>query len=384
MRCMKTQQVLLRDDASLEENLKPLTGVEPTLLLVFGSLPFFTSSALYDALRLRFPEAAIAGCSTAGEVHGKRVHDNTASVTAIEFERSEAEVWSTCIASMTDSFAAGKRLAGALRDDGLTAVLLFGTGVAINGSALVSGMQAVLPANVKISGGLAGDGGAFTRTWTMGPAGNNDNHVVAVGLYGNGLNFACGSFAGWVPFGPARKVTRCSDNVLFELDGARALDVYKRYLGEYADKLPASGLLFPFEMLSPAQESLGVYRTILGIDEAAGSLTLAGEVDAEGYLKLMHASTDRLIDGAETAAQMAIKDQPATRGAALAILVSCVGRKLIMGDRVEEEVEAVVDQLPQGTAITGFYSNGEISSTELHGGCRLHNQTMTVSWMSEA
>jgi hypothetical protein len=382
---MKTQQALLKGSRNLDVELTSLSAVNPGLLLVFGSVEFFSDAALYDALHRQFPNAALAGCSTAGEIHGNRVYDHTASVTAIEFDRTKVNVQSTPIASMSDSFAAGARLAQALPPENLTAVLLFGTGVAINGSALVTGLQSILPVAVRISGGLAGDGGKFVRTWTIGPSGVTDNHVVAAGLYGRDLHFACGSFAGWVPFGPARKVTRCEENILFELDGERALDVYKRYLGEYADKLPVSGLLFPFEMLGDTQETLGVYRTILGVDEMAGSLTLAGDIDPDGYLKLMHASTDKLIDGAETAAQMAGENCPVNGGGdgALAILVSCVGRKIIMGDRVEEEVEVVADQLPAGTALTGFYSNGEISSTAMHGGCRLHNQTMTITWMTE-
>ncbi|MBL0124302.1 MAG: FIST C-terminal domain-containing protein [Betaproteobacteria bacterium] len=380
---MKTQQVLLKDTLNLDADLQSLSVLSPGLVLVFGGVGFFSNPALVGALRRRFPHATFAGCSTAGEIHGNRVYDSTASVTAIEFDRTMVDVKSIRIASMPESFAVGARLAQALPAENLTAVLLFGTGVAINGSALVAGLQSILPGEVKISGGLAGDGGKFVRTWTLGPSGATDDHVVAVGLYGRDLHFACGSFAGWVPFGPARKVTRCDENVLFELDGERALDVYKRYLGEYAEKLPASGLLFPFEMLSETQETLGVYRTILGIDEAAGSLTLAGDINPDGYLKLMHASTDKLIDGAETAAQMAGENGLLKGDGSLAILVSCVGRKIIMGDRVEEEVEVVADQLPVGTALTGFYSNGEISSTEMHGGCRLHNQTMTISWMAE-
>lgn len=380
---MKTQQSLLKGTFNLEANLQSLSVINPSLVLAFGGVSFFSNPVLYDALRRQFPDAALAGCSTAGEIHGNRVYDNTASITAIEFDRTRVTVQSTRIASMSDSYAAGARLAQALAAENLVAVLLFGTGVAINGSALVAGLHSILPAEVKISGGLAGDGGKFVRTWTMGPSGVTDDQVVAVGLHGRDLHFTCGSFAGWVPFGPARKVTRSDENVLFELDGERALDVYKRYLGEYAEKLPASGLLFPFEMLSEAQETLGVYRTILGIDEATGSLTLAGDINPDGYLKLMHASTDKLIDGAETAAQMAGENCSLQGEGALAILVSCVGRKIIMGDRVEEEVEAVADQLPAGTTLTGFYSNGEISSTAMHGGCRLHNQTMTISWMAE-
>jgi hypothetical protein len=235
---------------------------------------------------------------------------------------------------------------------------------------------------VLITGGLAGDDAAFKETWVLDDAGVHNDRVACVGLYGADLSVAHGSFGGWMPFGPARKVTRCVNNVLFELDGEPALEVYKRYLGEHAKDLPASGLLFPFSMLGSDHSEVGLIRTILAVDEALGSLTLAGEIDPAGYLRLMHASTDALVDGAEAAARAAqIALQHPTQG--LALLVSCVGRKLVMGGRVEEEVEAVADVLSQAVAITGFYSYGEISPFTGAVACKLHNQTMTITHLME-
>jgi hypothetical protein len=158
--------------------------------------------------------------------------------------------------------------------------------------------------------------------------------------------------------------------------------VYKRYLGDHAKGLPASGLLFPFAMLGEDHDAVGLIRTILGVDETTGSLTLAGAIDDGGYLKLMHASTDRLVNGAESAAQAAQK-MHAADGDSLAILVSCVGRKLVMGDRVDEEVEAVADVFGSKATLTGFYSYGEISPFTPGSACHLHNQTMTITWMGE-
>lgn len=162
--------------------------------------------------------------------------------------------------------------------------------------------------------------------------------IVGVGFYGPSVRFAHG-YGGWEPFGPPRRITRAEGNVLYELDGAPALDLYKRYLGEWAQDLPASGLMFPFDLLDDTRSDLGLIRTILGVDEASKSLTLAGDLVDGGYLRLMHASVDRLVAGAETAD--AARATGPRDGDALAILVSCIGRHLTMGDRVEEEVEAV-------------------------------------------
>lgn len=380
---MKVMQKVLNQPSELAAGLNDLGGSQPQLLLVFGSIDYFSSPDFATTLRAACPAAIVIGCSTAGEITSQGVNDGICTLSAVHFDKVPLQAVSTDLNGMADSFAAGERLGRELAKDDLKAVLLFGPGTQINGSALVSGITGILGRDVIVTGGLAGDGGAFRQTFTIGPTGVGDHTVVAVGLYGEHLRFGHGSFGGWEPFGPARKVTRCEGNVLFELDGEPALSVYKRYLGDHAKGLPASGLLFPFAMLGEDQAAIGLIRTILGIDEASGSLTLAGEVHQEGYLKLMHASTDKLVNGAENAAEMAA-GMLAGQAPSLAVLVSCVGRKLVMGDRVDEEVEAVLDVLRQNVALCGFYSYGEISPFTPEAACRLHNQTMTISCLGEA
>jgi hypothetical protein len=381
---MKTKQIILKSASEIDTKLDLVAHMEPDLILVFGALSFFQNQQLPIALRKLAPNSIIAGCSTAGEIAFDRVYDDTCVISCIKFEKTKVLSRSTALREMNDSFDAGERLAKELPVVDLSAVIVFGVGVNINGSGLVSGLQSALPKHVSISGGLAADAGAFKQTWTIGPDGSTDNRIVAVGLYGNNINLSYGSFAGWQPFGPARKVTKSVQNVLYELDGERALDIYKRYLGDHAKDLPMSGLLFPFEMLGKDQEKSGIFRTILGINENDGSLTLAGDIDPNGYLKLMHSSTEKLIAGAETAAKHATDSLDKNiSGESLAILISCVGRKLVMGDRVDEEVEAVAEMLGKDVSITGFYSNGEIAGDKFLDECHLHNQTMTITLISE-
>ena len=382
---MKIEQVVVTDSAVPAAPLAPLQSLAPQLVLVFGAATFFTGSSLASTLRAAFPDAALLGCSTAGEISRNGVDDGSCVITAVQFDATQLVTASTVLSGMEDSRAAGTRIGDQLRRPGLRAVMVYGPGVAINGSALVDGIAAVIGEGIPITGGLAGDGGAFQRTWTLDGTGSRDNAVVAVGFVGERLEFRHGSFGGWEPFGPARKVTRSEGNVLYELDGTPALEVYKRYLGDYAKNLPASGLLFPFAMLGQNHDEIGLIRTILGVSEADGSLTLAGEIIPGGYLKLMHASTDALVGGAEAAAEAAAAAlSPSADGDSLVVLVSCVGRKLVMGERVDEEVDAVTDVFGQKAVLTGFYSYGEISPFAPGVSCKLHNQTMTVTVLREA
>lgn len=377
---MQVAQANLSSTSNVAGELSAVVALRPNLVLAFGSVELLRGIA--GDLATIFPEARRVGCSTAGEISADGVSDGTCVVTAVRFEHTQLVEASTQLMGMDDSRGAGQRLGAQLPKEGLRAVLIFGQGVQINGSAVLAGLTDILGTAIPITGGLAGDGGAFQQTWVLDDSGAKDDSIVVLGLYGDKLTFCHGSFGGWSPFGPARKVTRSIGNVLFELDGEPALEVYKRYLGEHAAGLPASGLLFPFAMLGKDHDEVGLIRTILGVDEADGSLTLAGEIDPEGYLRLMHASTDALVDGAEAAAEAA-KAMLVGDGQGLVLLVSCVGRKLVMGGRVDEEVEAVGDVFGQGAIPAGFYSYGEISPFSTSVECKLHNQTMTVTYIGE-
>lgn len=379
---MKVDQLRISTPDTIAAKLGSFCEFSPNLLLVFAAPRYFEDDNLLSQLKLRFPDAICVGCSTAGEVSQQGVDDNSAVITAVRFEHTDIRSGSTDLIDMSDSRAAGRRLASELQTNQLRSVLVFGQGVDINGSALIEGMTDVLGNTIPITGGLAGDNGLFKETWTLGKTGISSRAIVAIGLAGDHVEVGHGSFGGWEAFGPARKISRCTDNVLYELDGEPALEVYKRYLGEYANQLPASGLLFPFAMLGNDQNAIGLIRTILGIDEARGSLTLAGEIIEGHYLKLMHASTDALVDGAENAALAAAK-MCRPQGPSLALLISCVGRKLVMGDRTDEEIEAVAAVLGPDAVRTGFYSYGEISPFAAGVSCKLHNQTMTITTLVE-
>jgi hypothetical protein len=190
-----------------------------------------------------------------------------------------------------------------------------------------------------------------------------------------------GSLGGWDPFGPERLVTRSKGNILYEMDGRSALDLYKTYLGEHAQGLPATGLLFPL-CLRTSERPTPFVRTILGIDEEERSMTFAGDVPEGAYARLMKANFDRLIDGATGAARTSM-EALGSSSPDLAILISCVGRKLVLKQRVEEEVEGVREVLGERPALTGFYSYGEISPFGPRTHCELHNQTMTITTFSE-
>lgn len=354
-----------------------------TLLLVFGESDLLDKPEPIDELIKNYPNSVVMGCSTAGAVIGERVVDETISVAIVRFERTHLRLIAAPVVAMDQSYQTGKMLGQRLLDHDLSAVFLLSDGLMINGSHLISGLNSVLAPRVIVTGGLAGDGDRFKRTWVLHNGKPCSGMVTAVGFYGSAIRIGHGSRGGWDIFGVERKVTRSSDNVLFELDGKPALILYKSYLGQFADNLPASGLLFPLALRDDENDGHPIVRTLLAVNEEDQSMTFAGNIPEGSLVRLMKANFDRLVEGAAEAALLS-RATAATEenGVCLSIAISCVGRRLVLGERTEEELERTLEVLPMGTLQVGFYSYGELSPYA-NGRCDLHNQTMTLTTLSE-
>jgi len=351
------------------------------LVLVFGSRVILQEHTIINKIKSLYTGAHILGCSTAGEIYGTQVFDDSLVVTAIQFESTRFNGTSIPLGDVGSSLEAGERLARAIRPDGLTHVFVLSDGLKVNGSDLVKGLTRHLPKEVTITGGLAGDGDRFEETLVFWDDLPKRDTIALVGFYGNKLKMGCGSVGGWDPFGPERLITRSKENVLYELDGKSALEIYKMYLGEHAKGLPATALLFPLSLRTRDGET-GIVRTILSINEENHSMTFAGDVPEGSYARFMKANFERLIDGAQAAAKIS-HEAVGARSPNLAILISCVGRKLVLKQRIEEEVEAARDIFGINAILTGFYSYGEISPFLPGTPCSLHNQTMTITTFTE-
>lgn len=378
---MKIAQYIFKDD----NNWKLTSENEITdanLLIVFGHRQKIETTKAYALLKQKFPGTQIIGCSTSGEILNTNVYDGSITATAILFEKSEVVSHHLKINTTEESYEAGQKIVKAFNPDNLKHLFVLTDGLVVNGSEFVRGMQETLPEGVSVTGGLAGDGPDFVKTsvFTHNIA-PETNIIAAIGLYGDHLKLGYASMGGWDSFGMERLITKSKNNILFEIDGQPALDLYKSFLGEQAAGLPASGLLFPLS-IRINQDERPIVRTILGVNEENKSMTFAGDVPEGSYVRLMKANVDRLIDGSEEAAEKSLTDWDGETPE-LALLISCVGRKLVLKQMVEEEVETAKEKFGEATTITGFYSYGEISPFMKFLKCELHNQTMTVTLISE-
>ena len=369
-----------------------------TLVLVLGP-PWLTraSSPLREVLAA-FPCSVVTGCSTAGQILADSITDDSVTVVALRFASTRVVAVAEPVAGPEDSFdaaaragrrlcaelgidpdaAAGPRTAATPRTPG--ALLTFTDGLHVNGSAVVAGLLAGTGGLLPVSGGMAGDEGRFERTWVLANGELVESGFCAVALAGPHLRVSHGSQGGWESFGPPRKVTRSAGTVVHELDGEPVLDLYERYLGDRAAGLPGTALLFPLAVQMPGSDR-ELVRTVLTVDHDARTMTFAGDVPEGSSARLMTSTLDGIIGGAGAAAQQAAETAPE---GVLALAVSCIGRRLVLGRRTEDELEAVLDELPVGSELVGFYSFGEIAPTRDGVECDLHNQTMTITTISEA
>jgi len=378
---MKIASLLYKKDSFVEElNNDCLDFACAKLVLGFGSRDLVSKQKSFDDIKNKFPKAQIALSSSAGEIFGLDVLDDTISIVALDFSSSKIETKKVNINDFTNSFEAGKKLIAELCQENLKFIFVLSDGGKVNGSELVKGMNSINKKGVLITGGLAGDGTKFEQTFVGLNAKPETGNIIAIGFYGEKLILSHGSLGGWESFGLERTVTKAKSNVLFEIDHKNALELYKTYLGKYAEELPGSALLFPLSIkFSDDQEP--IVRTILSVNEKKRSMTFAGDIPKGSKVRFMKANFDRLIDAASDAALSCFemtKSNPK-----LALLISCVGRKIILGNRIDEEVEAISEIFGNQTILSGFYSYGEISPLKPLENCELHNQTMTITGINE-
>jgi len=379
---MKIQELIYDGEAWQKQDVK--TGFSPQLVLLFASKGSLLQANCYESLKRLYPETPVLGCSTAGEILGERVYDDSAVATAVQFDSSTISYASVSIESAEESFDKGVELSNMLPKKDLKNVLIISDGQKVNGTTLIEGLKKHIDQDVVVTGGLAGDGPNFEETLVVANDHPKSGVIVAIGFYGSKLQIGYGSAGGWDSFGPNRKITKSKANILYELDGKPALELYKTYLGEEADNLPSSALLFPLTIRDYNSADTGKVRTILAVNEEDNSMTFAGDMPEGNIAQLMMANFENLVEGAEDSAKHAITDIIAKNGGEkLAILISCVGRKLVLGPKIDEEVEATKQMFDGQTTQIGFYSYGEISPQFGTGSCELHNQTMTITLISE-
>ncbi|WP_396149705.1 FIST signal transduction protein [Flavobacterium sp.] len=376
-------QQLLYDGTNQFRELKASGGFdsnESNLVLVFGQRTILEKYLPYAQVKASFPNAEIVICSSSGQISNQCLIPEEIVITAISFDKTIIKTSSIDVLANNSVENLGKEIKNNLVTTELKSLLVLSEGTFINGTELINELIKQTESKIPIFGGLAGDEYSFEKTIVGLNSDASSGKIVLVGFYGNNVHFGYSTKGGWSDFGPEREVTQSEKNVLYKIGDRYALDLYKEYLGKYAEELPGSSLYFPLSMKETAL-SPSVVRTILSIDESNKSMTFAGNIPQGALVRLLKGNMDKLIDASSSAAHNI--ENKSNEQNQLVLLVSCVGRRIVLGERLEEELEVVKEIFGKNSLLCGFYSYGEISPQKDNIACELHNQTMTITTIFE-
>ena len=376
---MKIENFVYRLGMWNKENNNQDALQNANLVSIFGDTDEFILESHYEYFKTKYPHANIIGCSSSGNILGSEISKNAIVATAVRFENATTLLKSIEVKEGEDVESLSKELASQFEKKGLKHIFILADGLKINGSDIISGFDTIIDNTVK-TGGMAGDGERVEKTYVMANSTPKQNLIAALAFYGDSLIIKTGTQGGWSEFGTKRIITKSSHNIIYELDQEPMLDYYKRYIGGYEESIQRAGFKYPI-CIKKDDEDIGVIRTLLYVNEEDKSVMFGGDVPQGYSAQLMKPNIDRLILGAADAAKESKLD---SHKQALGLVVSCAGRRAVMGDFVDEELEALSDELGSNVQLVGFYSYGELAplKSDLNK-CILHNETMTLTVVYE-
>ncbi|WP_294963880.1 FIST N-terminal domain-containing protein [Sulfurimonas sp.] len=364
----------LFQDKSWNEDLDRSLDSENTLIILFACTQMKDIKEGIDDIVRIYPKSTVIGSSTPAEIYENEILYNSITMAILRFDTSHFKLIVKDIEE-ANSYEVGKEIVNDLPKDNLKSIFVLANVLNTNGSELTKGLSENIPKNCVIAGGLVGDGVDFNKTWLIINSKIMNKEICAVGLYGNNLQVHYGCKNGWTRFGFDRHVTHSENNILYSLDNKPALELYKRYLGEYASELPLSGLYFPLMLHEDASREPKL-RSVKAINEKENSIIFAGNIPQNSIVSFGRTNLDDLIKSSQEATECLIQDYDKEQKA-LCIGISGVGRKFVLKQEAEDEIEAVSYALSSNISTVGFYSYGQISKLP-SGGCDFHNQTMTL------
>ena len=372
--------------AGCEAAAKALEGLgqpHPSLVLLFASVRFDQETLLRGVTSVT-REAPLIGCSTAGEILAEG--PSRRSVVAMAIRSDTLQI--ACglgVAVGENPREAGRQAAAAVskgKPADPHAFLMFPDGLSGNGAEVIRGVQDVLGLSFPIAGGSAADDFGFTRTIQYFDGRAYGNSVPGILLAGP-ITVGIGARHGWQPLGKPRRVTRAEGNIVQELDGDLAVNLYETYFGKAAASLKSESLadmtiLYPMGMPIPEEEEY-MLRNVLRVDRS-GSLVYAGEVPEGSEVRLMMGSKKKALEAAHRAAEQAkaaLGDRPASFG----LVFSSCSRSRLFGRQGEKEIQIIRQTLGERVPLIGFYDYGEqapLTAAGFRGRSYFHNETLVV------
>ena len=324
------------------------------------------AEALLSKIQQWTPGFAIIGASTSGEIADSEIHDETILLSFSLFDSTDVEV----IHVADSSHESGVELARSLAHSDVRLAIAFGNTLNANPEHFISGLSHGAP-NLFIAGGNAGDNACFEHSFVIANGEVYTQGMVLALLRGPSLQVSNRAILNWAPIGNEMRITRCQDNVVYELNGKPALEVYGYYLGEEVlATAPQSLMEFP---LIAMVDGIPVARSPVGLADDGGIL-YAGGFRPEEPVRFGVADIGTILSSACDSAQEMGQSLPIEA----VYIYSCTGRRSFLKENMTDEVAALATLGP----CAGFFTYGEYLHTSNSN--RLLNITSTLVTLSES
>lgn len=362
---------------------------EPEILFVFAAREYDCNELLKGVYSVSGTIPMIGG-TTAGELSTKGFSTNTVVVLALNSDSLEFTT-GIGVKMSEDELQCGKTLVDDLLkkqtlEDALS-LLVFPDGLGGDGCKVLDGINSALPDKLEIIGGCLGDGEEYSRTYQFYDGKVYEDSIPGVLISGqSSFKTGIGVRSGFESIGNKMFCTESEGTVVKKIDGVNALELYKELLGEERSKrLPGIFREYPFglidEKVAISGEEYFQLRCGFTANEDEGSISCSGSIPEGSAITITAGSRGDLINGARLAAEQA-KTTLGDAEPKLIMVFSCIGRKLVLGRRVSEEIDAVQKTMGSDVPLIGFYTYGEIGPIDKGRSslseAKFHNETLVI------
>lgn len=361
----------------IQECISSLNGLLPQAGILFAAIDF-DHALILRRIQDAFPEIELIGGTTNGEI-SSILEFQQDSLSLMLFATDEVEIRAGIGrgASKNPILAAQEAIGQAMSKSGSKPqlCLTFPDSLTSNGVLILEGLKQTLGDNVPIIGGMAADDYTFEKTYQFFQDEVLSDSVPVLLFFGK-LLFSHGVASGWTPINQRSCVTKVAGNVVYEIDGQRALDFYQHYLG--AERFANN---YAIHALAVFEDQDHFYmRAPNAYDQESGSVTFFSDIPEQAIVQITDATREQILLASEASLKNALADYPGVEATA-ALLISCAARRRILGTLAKEEYQLVKTHLPKALVCCGFYAYGEIAPLVSQGKTQFHNKTFVTLLM---
>lgn len=324
---------------------------------------------IVNRISQKYPDAVIAGVTTAGEITGGSLKLNSIVLSFSVFSHTSVKpVVLTC--RKGSEIEDGKDLIRLILDTGdqIAGVLLLATPRNVDMTVLFEGMHS-RPIPFPVFGGGAGYYDEAQPALVFSGGDILENGVVAVVFLGDSLQFYASSHLGWQPLTKEMTVTDSDGIQVNTIDNQPAFELYQKYLGiKEEDHFFLNVLEFPFLV---ERDGLTVARVPF-FKGKNGSIIFTADVNTGEKFRIGYGDPEQIVKNAELLQKELHRFKPD-----VIFIYSCICRRFLM----QEDVNLEIRPFESIANTVGFFTHGEYLSIDCQ--IRLLNSTTVAVGMKE-